>query len=102
MICFHTIILKPNKHKNHLFIAKNKLMNFGTFYFDSDNTLSYSGRWTSLGFKKYKDAEIIRSSGEELFTKEFLENYMNDLHINFTSSKELQHVQPWEGKAQIL
>ena len=63
------------------------MMNFGTFYFDSDNTLSYSGRWTSLGFKKYKDAEIIRSSGEELFTKEFLENYMHDLHINFTSSE---------------
>ena len=42
---------------------------------------------STMGFKKYKDAEIIRSSGEELFTKEFLENYMNDLHINFTSSK---------------
>ena len=42
---------------------------------------------STMGFKRYKDAEIFRSSGEELFTKEFLENYMHDLHINFTSSE---------------
>ena len=35
MILFHTVLLKANKHKNHLFIAKNNQMNFGTFYFDS-------------------------------------------------------------------
>ena len=42
---------------------------------------------SKMGFKKYKDPKIFRSSGEELFTKDFLENYMSDLHINFTSSE---------------
>ena len=40
-----------------------------------------------MGFKKYENAKIFRSTVEELFTKEFLEQYLHDLHINFTSSE---------------
>ena len=41
----------------------------------------------TMGFKKYDNSEIVRSTGEELFTREFLRAYMNDLLINFTSSE---------------
>ena len=45
-----------------------------------------------MGFKKYKDAEIIRSSGEELFTKEFLENYMKTCTSTLRQAKAVQRV----------
>ena len=41
----------------------------------------------SIGFKKYENPTIFRSTVEELFTKEFLSSYLQDLLINFTSSE---------------